>query len=88
MTARKAKTTSGRVRWRGPNSLARKLGEGIRSQRMAQQLTQEDLGERAGIHYTFLGHIERGSKVPSLETLLRIAKALRVRPSTLVSPLD
>lgn len=86
--AGKNEMTSMRVRYPGIKPLVKKFGKGIRERRLAQKLTQEDLGELAGIHYTFLGHIERGNKVPSLETLLRIAKALRVRPSTLVSPLD
>ncbi len=85
---KKKKMTRMRVRCLGIRPLVKKLGQGIREQRIARKLTQEDLGELAGIHYTFLGHIDRGNKVPSLETLLRIAKALRVRPSVLVSPLD
>ena len=68
--------------------LAKKLGISIRSQRRTRGLTQEDLSDLAGIHYTFLGHIERGNKLPSLQTLIRIAKALRVRPSSLALSLD
>jgi transcriptional regulator with XRE-family HTH domain len=41
-------------------------------------LTQEELSERVGVHYTFLGHIERGTKAPSLFTLKRIADALGI----------
>jgi transcriptional regulator with XRE-family HTH domain len=58
------------------HELARALGPNIRRHRMACGLTQEELSDRVGIHYTFLGHIERGNKLPSLPTLARIAGAL------------
>lgn len=41
-------------------------------------LTQEELADKADIHYSFLGHIERGSKKASLETISKIADALDV----------
>ncbi len=62
-----------------------KLGAEIRRLRKSRGFTQEELSNKAGYHYTFLGHIERGNKAPSLETLGKIAKALRVRPSVLLA---
>jgi transcriptional regulator with XRE-family HTH domain len=56
--------------------LATKIGASIRRLRVARDLTQEELSDQVGIHYTFLGHIERGNKLPSLPTLKRIASAL------------
>jgi transcriptional regulator with XRE-family HTH domain len=44
----------------------------------------EDLSHKAGIHVTFLGHIELGRKAPSINTLVRIARALRVLPTVLL----
>jgi transcriptional regulator with XRE-family HTH domain len=58
------------------DELAIALGLNIRKHRLACGLTQEELSDRAGIHYTFLGHIERGGKLPSLPTLARVADAL------------
>jgi transcriptional regulator with XRE-family HTH domain len=49
--------------------------------------SQERLAERAGMHRTFIGHVERGENQVTLETLCRLAKALDVRPSTLVEHL-
>lgn len=46
------------------------------AEREAQQLTQEQLAERAGIHATTIGKIERGQQVPSLALLVLLAKAL------------
>ncbi len=46
--------------------------------RKLRELTQEQLGEEAGISYKFIGEVERGSVNPSLDSLIGIAKALRV----------
>ncbi len=43
-----------------------------------RNLTQEQLGEKTGISYKFIGEIERGLVNPSLESLASIAAALRV----------
>lgn len=41
-------------------------------------MTQDQLSEKAGISLSFLGHIERGSRKSSLETLVSLANALEV----------
>lgn len=46
------------------------------AEREAQRLTQEQLAERAGIHVTTIGKIERGQQVPGLALFALIAKAL------------
>ena len=52
------------------------IGLRIRYLRRQRHWTQEALAERAGISTSFLGHIERGSRKLSVETLNRIALAL------------
>ena len=52
------------------------LGRQIRQQRQKQNMTQEKLAEKAKISASFLGHIERGSRKASVETILNIAGAL------------
>ncbi len=54
------------------------LGRQIRKQRQLSSFTQERLAEKSGISASFLGHIERGSRKASLETLINIANALGV----------
>lgn len=41
-------------------------------------LSQEQLAEMVGVSTSFIGHIERGTRVPSLDTVWRICKALDV----------
>ena len=53
-----------------------KIGQRIRNQRKKKMLTQEQLAELTGISLSFVGHIERGTRAVSVETLARICKAL------------
>jgi len=46
--------------------------------RQEKNLSQGELGEKAGIHYTHISKYERGESAPSLETLVPLAKALSV----------
>lgn len=53
----------------------RLMGAKIRRARRRMRLTQEALAERVDLSATFVGHIERGTRIPSLETIGRICKA-------------
>ncbi len=65
-------------------SLKHKLGKRIKMLRKLKGLTQEQLGEKAGLSYKFVGEIERGTVNPSLDSLSGIAKALDVSLSGLL----
>ena len=54
------------------------LGGRIRSARKHKGLSQEKLGEICAISTAHVGHIERGTRIPSLETLYKISKGLNV----------
>ena len=54
----------------------RRLGAKVRDLRVRRRLTQEMLGERAGLSYKFIGEVERGVSNPSIESVAAIAKAL------------
>ena len=60
------------------------LGQRIRHFRLRLHLTQEQLAEKAGVSASFLGHIERGTRVASLETLMKFCTALEVTPNDLL----
>jgi XRE family transcriptional regulator, regulator of sulfur utilization len=47
----------------------------------------EKLAERADLHPNYLGEVERGEKAASIDTLVKIAKGLRIRPFRLVTKL-
>lgn len=52
------------------------LGHRLRAMRQRLGLTQEQLAERANLHYSYIGQVERGEKIPSLRTLKRLASAM------------
>ena len=63
----------------------RLLGEAVRSKRRQAELSQERLAEKADLSTVFISRIERGKESPSVDNLVKIAKALGVRVRDLVS---
>lgn len=55
--------------------------------RVAAELSQEDLAFAAGLHRTAISHIEQASRSAKLETIEKLARALRVQPADLMPPL-
>jgi transcriptional regulator with XRE-family HTH domain len=63
------------------------LGARVREHRHALGLSQEALGDVSGLHWTFVGQVERGRRNLSVHNLLRLAQALEVDPGELVTGL-
>ena len=51
------------------------IGKNIRKFRLARKLRQEDLAERTDLTTNYIGMVERGEKIPSLETFIKIVNA-------------
>lgn len=64
------------------------LGAELRKAREAAGLSQERLAFKAGVHRTYISMLERGKASPTLDTLLRVCKVLRVRASDIVRKLE
>jgi len=62
-----------------------KLGQRVRQLRVAKNLSQEQLAEKADLHPTFIGKIERAEINPSVITLEKIAQAFNIPLSQLLS---
>jgi transcriptional regulator with XRE-family HTH domain len=62
----------------------RLLGETIRARRKKARLSQEQLAEKADLTRNYIGDIERAEKKITLETLAKIAKALKCRVRDLI----
>ena len=56
--------------------IQKSFGECLRAERKKRELTQAEVAERAGISLNYEGDLERGLKMPSLEAVIRLAKAL------------
>jgi transcriptional regulator with XRE-family HTH domain len=64
--------------------LARAFGAAVREQRERLGLSQEEFGFQAGLDRTYVSGVERGVRNPTLRIVLRVCRALDVRPSTLM----
>lgn len=60
------------------------LGNNIRKHRQDLKWSQEKLAEKANLHRNYIGDIERGEENVSVDALMRIVAALKVRLTDLV----
>ncbi|MEK7174888.1 MAG: helix-turn-helix transcriptional regulator [Patescibacteria group bacterium] len=56
-----------------------KFGQKVRNERVRLGLSQEELANRAGLHRTYIGMIERAEKNITLENIQRICRALNFK---------
>lgn len=61
------------------------IGKNIRKHRLAKKFRQEDLAESIGLTANYIGMVERGEKIPSLETFINILNALEVSADMVLS---
>jgi len=59
--------------------VARRFGENLRRLRKGADISQEELGLRCSLHRTEIGLLERGARIPRIDTLIKIASGLGVR---------
>jgi transcriptional regulator with XRE-family HTH domain len=67
------------------NQYRKTLGETIRSLRKNVGMSQEKLAEKTDLHHNFIGELERGKKAATIDTLVKIAKALKIRVRDLIA---
>ena len=61
-----------------------KFGKRIRELRGDLGMTQEMLAAKVGLDRSYMGFLERGERNPSLEVIIKIAKALNIKPDELL----
>ena len=64
------------------------FGNAIRKHRLAAGLSQEDLAERADLHRTYVGDVERGERNVSLINMWKISEASGVRLSRVLKDVE
>lgn len=74
---------------KSPISLAtREFGRRVLARRSELGLSQEKAAERCGLHWTYLGQVERGRRNVTLHNILKIAGGLDIDAGVLVSGLE
>jgi len=68
--------------------VAARFGQNLRRCRRRAGLSQEELGLRSSLHRTEIGLLERGARVPRIDTLVKISSALQIRPSELIEGIE
>lgn len=64
------------------------LGDEIRKARLASKLTQEELAFDAEISRNYVSLLELNEKSPTVDVLLRIARAMGIRASSLIAAIE
>jgi len=65
-------------------SILKTIGENVRSYRKKLGVSQEELGDMAGLDRTYVGGVERGERNISVLNIEKLAKALKIKPEKLL----
>jgi transcriptional regulator with XRE-family HTH domain len=68
--------------------VAARFGQNLRRCRRRAGFSQEELGLRSSLHRTEIGLLERGARVPRIDTLVKISSALKIPPSELIEGIE
>lgn len=61
------------------------LGQRVHQLRKQRGYSQDELADMVGIQRSYIGHIERGSREPSRDIIVALARALETTPEDLLS---
>lgn len=64
------------------------LGEELRQRRLAAGLSQEELAEKAGIDRTYVSLLERDERIPTVNVLIGVCRAMGVRASDVIARIE
>lgn len=67
---------------------AKRLGRNLFMARRRAGFSQEELGALACLHRTEIGMVENGIRLPRVDTLIKLASALDVRPGDLLEGIE
>jgi transcriptional regulator with XRE-family HTH domain len=67
--------------------LAELLGHNLRRQRRLADLSQQELADLADLHRVDIGAIERGTRLPRLDTILKLSAGVEASPCELMAGL-
>ena len=68
--------------------IGKKFGEAMRELRVSAGYSQEELASEMGLHRTYISMLERGKRLPSLQTVFRLSKIVDILPSKLLKKFE
>jgi transcriptional regulator with XRE-family HTH domain len=71
-----------------PVDIATHFGRNLNRARKRAGLSQEELGIRATLHRTEIGLLERGERLPRIDTVIKVAGALSIAPAELIRDIE
>jgi transcriptional regulator with XRE-family HTH domain len=71
-----------------PVDIATHFGRNLSRARKRAGLSQEDLGIRATLHRTEIGLLERGERLPRIDTVIKVAGGLSIPPAELIKGIE
>jgi len=69
-------------------SVAKRFGENLARCRKRAGISQEELSFLASLHRTQIGQLERGTRLPRIDTVIKLAGSLGVEPAQLLDGLS
>ena len=70
------------------NELSAEIGQRLRVYRQLIKMTQEELAEKAGMHQTYIGQVERGEKNLTISSLQKITRSLNISISAVFDDVE
>ena len=70
------------------NAIDDAFGKVIKKQRLSEEFTQEAISEETGLARSYISELEMGKKDPSLFTIFKLAKALKIKPSLIIDEIE
>jgi transcriptional regulator with XRE-family HTH domain len=64
--------------------ISARLGRNLRELRIEKWLSHEAFADEANIHRTYISHLERCARNPTITVIENLAKALKVKPGALL----
>ncbi|CAM3104156.1 helix-turn-helix protein [Williamsia muralis] len=70
------------------NATLAAFGARVRARRVELGWSQEDAAQEIGVHWTYLGQVERGQRSARIENILKLSAGLQTTPGQLLDGLD
>lgn len=69
-------------------ALAHKFGTTVRRLRLEAKMSQEEFADRCGLHRTYIGLIERGERIVTIDTVSKLASTLNISIAQLFTHME